>query len=177
MYDVRVTVGKSFLTKRTEAVSAMLEFAKTLPPNLQMLFVDLIVKNSDWPGADELAKRLRNMLPPQALADPDDPNAPKPPGPMDNPEVVAKLGEMAAKVENMHADTRLKDAQADKALTEAGATESDVHLAVHSQLMEDWQGGHPSPGNAPPAGMPPPAPPNGEGPPPLANGGGSLSAQ
>jgi hypothetical protein len=101
VFDVRVTVGKSFLTKRIEAVTAMLEFAKTLPPQAQMLFIDLIVKNSDWPGAEELAKRLRNMVPPAALADPDDPSAPKPPGPMDDPQMVAKLEELAAKIEDL----------------------------------------------------------------------------
>jgi hypothetical protein len=174
-FDVRVTVGKSFLTKRAEAVASMLEFAKALPPNLQILFIDLIIKNSDWPDAQEVAKRVRNMVPPQALADPDDPNAPKPPGPMDDPMVVAKLEELAAKIEDLKAAQRLKDAQAEKAMAEAGTIPMDVALGVHQQLMTDWQAGHPEPGQHPPEGMPPPPQAQGgDGGPPIE--GGSLSA-
>jgi hypothetical protein len=174
-FDIRVTVGKSFVTKRAEALQAMMEFAKTLPPQAQLLFLDMIVKNSDWPEADMMSKRLRTLIPPAALADPDDPNAPKPPGPMDDPMMVAKLEELAAKIEDLKASTRLKDAQAEKALTDAGVAETGVHIDAHQQLMEDWQAGHPSPGNPPSPGVPPPPPAQGEGAgPPIQ--GGSLTA-
>jgi hypothetical protein len=167
MFDVRVTVGKSFLTKRSELVAHMMELAKSLPPQTQMLFLDLIVKNSDWPGAEELAKRLHNMLPPGALADPNDPNAPKPPGPMDDPMNLAKLEELAAKIEDLKAAARLKDAQADAAIHGMGTDSADIVLQAHEQLMTDWQSGHPSPGNPPPPGQPPTASPPtaGKGPP------------
>ncbi len=175
-FDVRVTVGRSFLSKRMEAVGAMLEFAKSLPPQAQLLFLDLIAKNSDWPGAEEVSKRLRSLIPPAALADPDDPNAPKPPGPLDDPMVVAKLESMAAQTDKTKADTRKADADASKVIKETNAADMELAMGMHQQLMADWQAGHPSPGEHPPAGMPPPAPAQGEGGgAPLE--GGPLSAQ
>ena len=33
-------------------------------PNLFPLVGDLLVKNMDWPGADDIAKRLKKTLPP-----------------------------------------------------------------------------------------------------------------
>ena len=63
-YDLVVTVGPSYSTKRQEAVASMLELAKTFPPLVEVAG-DLLVKNMDWPGAQNIAKRLRIILPPQ----------------------------------------------------------------------------------------------------------------
>jgi hypothetical protein len=136
----------------------------------------MIVKNSDWPEADEMSKRLRSLVPPAALADPDDPNAPKPPGPMDDPMVVAKLEELAAKIDKLKADARKSDAEAEQIVKTTDGADVQLALGVHQQLMNDWQVGHPNPGTNPPPGMPPPQPAQGsEGGAPIQ--GGSLSAQ
>lgn len=63
-YDVAVEVGPSFSTKREEAASQMLELGRMFPPMMQVAG-DLLVKNLDWPGADDIADRLKVMLPPQ----------------------------------------------------------------------------------------------------------------
>ena len=42
----------------------MLELGKMFPPMMQVAG-DLLVKNLDWPGADDIADRLKAMLPPQ----------------------------------------------------------------------------------------------------------------
>lgn len=65
-YDVAVTIGPTFATKRAEAADSMINFLKVLP-NSAPLIGDLIAKNMDWPGAEEIATRLASMLPPQAL--------------------------------------------------------------------------------------------------------------
>jgi len=36
-------------------------------PDVFPLIGDLLVKNLDWPGAEEIGERLKAMLPPQAL--------------------------------------------------------------------------------------------------------------
>ena len=69
-YDVSVSVGPSYTTKRQEAADAMMGVVQAVP-NLFPMVGDLLVKNMDWPGADDIAKRLRKMLPPQ-LQDSDD---------------------------------------------------------------------------------------------------------
>ncbi|MEN6537798.1 MAG: portal protein [Bryobacteraceae bacterium] len=63
-YDVAVSVGPSYTTKRAEAAESMLEFIKVYPQAAQFIG-DLLAKNMDWPGAQEIADRLRKLLPPE----------------------------------------------------------------------------------------------------------------
>lgn len=62
-YDVTCEVGPSYTTKREEAAAQMTEFMRAVP-GAAPLIGDLLAKNLDWPGADEIAKRLRAALPP-----------------------------------------------------------------------------------------------------------------
>jgi hypothetical protein len=64
-YDVTVETGPSYTTKREEAANQMMEFIRADPAAAPLLG-DLLAKNLDWPGADEIASRLKAMLPPQA---------------------------------------------------------------------------------------------------------------
>ena len=70
-YDVAVTTGPSYLTKRQEAMEAMSQILQA-NPNLWQVAGDLFVKNMDWPGAQEIAKRLAKTIDPKLLADPDE---------------------------------------------------------------------------------------------------------
>jgi hypothetical protein len=63
-YDVTCEVGPSFNTKREEAAAQMIEFIRAYP-NAAPIIGDLLAKNLDWPGADDVADRLKAMLPPQ----------------------------------------------------------------------------------------------------------------
>jgi len=63
-YDVTCEAGPSFSTKREEAAAQMIELGRMFPPMMQVAG-DLLVKNLDWPGADDIADRLKAMLPPQ----------------------------------------------------------------------------------------------------------------
>ena len=65
-YDLVVTVGPSYATKRIEALNNMVEIAKMNPAIMQVAG-DLMVKAMDWEGAEEIADRLKLMLPPQIL--------------------------------------------------------------------------------------------------------------
>ena len=67
-YGVVVSTGPGFQTKRQEAAAGMIEMTKAWPPMMQ-LAGDLLVKNLDWPGHEELAERLRKAMPPQLLDD------------------------------------------------------------------------------------------------------------
>jgi len=70
LYDVMVTTGPSYMTKRQEALEAM---AQLLQTNTQLWAVagDLFIKNMDWPGAQEMAARFKKMIDPKLLT-PDD---------------------------------------------------------------------------------------------------------
>jgi hypothetical protein len=67
-YDVAMTSGASYTTRRVEAAQAMME-AIQVAPEIMQVAGDLVVKAQDWPGAEELAERLRKMVPPQFLSD------------------------------------------------------------------------------------------------------------
>lgn len=71
-YDVRVTTGPSYTTKREEAADTMGALVQG-NPELWSIAGDLIVTAMDWPGAQELAKRLRRTIDPKLLADEDSP--------------------------------------------------------------------------------------------------------
>ncbi len=62
-YDVVVDIGPGYTTKRQEAAGQMIEFSRVNPGAAQLIS-DLIAKNLDWPGADEIAERFRAVLPP-----------------------------------------------------------------------------------------------------------------
>lgn len=69
-YDISVSVGPSYQSKRQESIVSMLEFIKAYP-QAGPLIADLVAGNSDWPGAKQIQERLKKMLPPQ-LQDEDD---------------------------------------------------------------------------------------------------------
>ena len=70
-YDVVATTGPGYATKRQEALEAM---AQLLQGNPQLWSVagDLFVKNMDWPGAQEMAKRFAKTIDPKFLEDGDE---------------------------------------------------------------------------------------------------------
>ena len=61
-YDLTVTSGPSFTTRREEAAMQMTEFIRAFPAAAPVIG-DLLAKNLDWPGADEIAKRLESINP------------------------------------------------------------------------------------------------------------------
>ena len=72
VYDVVITTGPSYLTKRQEAVEAMANILQT-SPQLWQVAGDLFIKNMDWPGAQEMAARFKKIIDPKVLAEDDKP--------------------------------------------------------------------------------------------------------
>ena len=92
-YDVVATTGPGYATKRQEALEAM---AQLLQGNPQLWSVagDLFVKNMDWPGAQEMAKRFQKTIDPKFLEDGDE-----------NPALQAaqqQIQAMGQEMEQMH---------------------------------------------------------------------------
>jgi hypothetical protein len=69
-YDVMVTTGPGYMTKRQEALDAMSQILQT-NPQLWAVAGDLFIKNMDWPGAQEMAARFKKILDPKVLSDGD----------------------------------------------------------------------------------------------------------
>lgn len=65
-YDVTVSVGPSYNTRRLESADSMMAFVQAVPSAGQAI-MDLLAKSMDWPGANEIAERLRKLVPPNLL--------------------------------------------------------------------------------------------------------------
>lgn len=89
-YDVTVASGPSYATKREEALDSMLALTQKYPKVAEVAG-DLMVKNMDWPGAQEIAERLKKTIPPEILESESDKEIPA--------AVKAKMDQMSQMVE------------------------------------------------------------------------------
>ncbi len=106
-YDVVVTIGPSYATEREEAVENMMGLV-TAVPQAGMLISDLLVKNMDWPGADEISKRLRLLLPPQLQQEGGDGNPPPLPPPPPDPMQMIMMKKLEAEAKTAELDAQIK---------------------------------------------------------------------
>lgn len=144
-YDVSIETGPSYTTQRLEAADAMMN-AIQVAPQLMQIAGDLIVKAQDWPGAQEIAERLKKTIPQNLLSD-DDPEKQKPDPQQEQQQQMAQAAQAAQMqdaIEQMKhaADMReiekqqaiaqieLTEAQADKARADAGRSEADAARAA-----------------------------------------------
>lgn len=136
-YDVRPRTGPSYTTRRLEAADSMLAFAQAVP-GAAAIIGDLIAQNMDWPGADEIAKRLKRAIPPQILgedADEDNPQAQQQAQQAQQAQMLqqamAKLGimEQEAKIEKMKAD-------AEKSRSSAASEKIDALIQLLTAVMQ-----------------------------------------
>lgn len=97
-YDLAVTAGPSFTTRREEAATQMIELIRAYPDAAPVIG-DLLAKNLDWPGATEIAERLERLVPPNVKDE--EGNLP--------PEVQEQLQQMSAALQEM--GKRLQEAE------------------------------------------------------------------
>lgn len=166
-YDLVVDSGPSFTTRREEAATQMVELLRAFPQAAPYIG-DLLAKNLDWPGAEEIAERLRMLLPPELRGDQG----------QENPliqEGVKIIQGLQAKLQEMEQDKSLEQSKLDvdrekvdveryKAESERYKMQLDVQAmtpeqvqAVVVQTMKDLFNGNPpvSGGQAPPVPPPP----------------------
>jgi hypothetical protein len=146
-YDVTIDVGPSYASKRQEAAEAMMQFVQADPAVLQIAG-DLIVSNMDWPGAEEIAKRMKVMLPPQ-IQQLDKEGEQQQQG---DPQMEQQMNQMADQMQ--HLSQALQQAQSDqqekqtkieieifKAETERMKVEADIAVKegglIHQMAMAD----------------------------------------
>ena len=66
-YDVAIDVGPSYSTMREVAAERLGELGRVLPPELLPMIADLWIGSLDVPNSEELAARLKTVVPPEAL--------------------------------------------------------------------------------------------------------------
>jgi hypothetical protein len=94
-YDVMVTTGPGYMTKRQEALDAMSQILQS-NPQLWSVAGDLFIKNMDWPGAQEMAERFKKILDPKVLSEGDQ-----------SPEMMAAQQQMQAMTEELNRMTTI----------------------------------------------------------------------
>lgn len=120
-YDLTVSVGPGYATKREEAASQMIEAARAFP-GLMEVAGDLIAKNLDWPGAQEIAERLAQRMQGQQ-------GQQAPAQPMPDPN---KAGEL--QIKNFEAQTKAR--QGDQKLAIDAANAETNRLRVANQIQQ-----------------------------------------
>ena len=133
-FDVAVTVGPSFSTQRQEAAETYTQLAQAFPPLMQIAG-DLVMKARDLPYSDEIAERMRLMLPPQ-LQQQDEDGKPLP------PEVQQAMAQVQQAMQQVQQQGVLVQQAAEEAQQEkAGAdkAKSDVQLAISNLKVQEAQ--------------------------------------
>uniref|UniRef100_A0A6M3KHY5 Putative P22-like portal protein n=1 Tax=viral metagenome TaxID=1070528 RepID=A0A6M3KHY5_9ZZZZ len=105
-YDVVVSIGPSYTTQREESAENMMAFIQAVP-QAGPLIADLFAKNLDWPGAAEIEKRLKFLLPPALQADGEG-GGPPPPPPSPDPMQLIEMRKKAAETQGKELDNQEK---------------------------------------------------------------------
>lgn len=124
-YDVIVRSGPSYQTQRQEAVESMTSMVQA-NPQLMGVIGDLLVKNMDWPGADEMAKRLKAMLPPPIAAIADGTNKA---GPQVPPQIQMQMQQAQQQMQAMQQQMQQLQAELTKAQGTINAKTIDLDIA------------------------------------------------
>lgn len=119
-YDVYATTGPSYTTRRVEAAQAMTELTQA-SPQLWGVIGDQLVKNMDWPGADEMAKRLKVTLVPavQQMLEGEDKSQPQVP-----PQIQMAMQQMQEQLQTQ--GQQLQEAQQAASVVQQKAQEADL---------------------------------------------------
>jgi len=146
-YDVVCDSGPSYATRRDEAANMMLALTQA-NPNLFNMIGDLMLKNMDWPGAEEISKRLQAMLPPNLQPSAD--------GTKVDPQVLQAqqmMEQMASQMEHMSQELQFSRNEAMMKIQEAERqwfdsqtkrmdvegkimmTDTQLQAAIHENLM------------------------------------------
>lgn len=91
-YDVVVETGPSYATKRMEAAASLEKVLRAYPQMMQIAG-DILVGNMDWPGARELAERIKKTIPPNLLAEDKDNPIP--------PQAKAQMDQMSQMIQQL----------------------------------------------------------------------------
>lgn len=159
-YDVDIDTGPNFAVQREQAESSILELMQRLPPDKASLVAHMLVKNMDFPGADDVYRLLRKLLP-DDLKTEDEREADLPKGysfneqgeavneegeplpePKPDPEQQVKIAEWDAKgkladASGREAEAKIAGAEADKAKHDATQATAQATIETAKATMAE----------------------------------------
>lgn len=161
-YDVIVSIGPAYSTQRQEAAAILLDLIQSIP-QIGLAAADILVKNLDVKGADELVNRVKKLVPPN-LRDPEP--GEQPPQPQIDPEVILKMQAQMLELREAQRKEFETLIKAIKDLAEAESKEKGSQLAEFTAIANQIKNMVASESQPGPAG-PGPASPGPSGPGPL----------
>ena len=128
-YDVAVDTGPSFTTQREEAATQMIELIRGYP-NAAPIIGDLLAKNLNWPDADEIAKRLKAMLPPQIQQLESEEGLP--------PEAMQQINALKSQMQQMGQQMQQGMTEFQKVIKELEAVKADRAIELRKLEIEAY---------------------------------------
>ena len=135
-YGVVIATGPSYTTQRQETSQNLLMLSQNWP-EIKKFAGDLLIKNMDFLGADEIARRLEKTLPPgMKRPTPGEPQSPPMPIPPQVQLQMAKVQTEMLKQQNQMAEKQLKMIQAKTALIEQYQTAKESDKEIRKQILK-----------------------------------------
>lgn len=133
-YDVEADVGPAYATRREEAFNAFSQIAAQ-NPELMNVIGDLLFKNADFPGADEIAERMKRMVPAQAMGDDASPQLLALQGKLQNMQGVMEI--MTRELAEKQLQVKSKEAQKEVNIYDAITKRLEVFLKNYALTPKD----------------------------------------
>lgn len=147
-YTISITTGPSFSTKREETVEQLITLAGK-SPIIQELALDLIVKNMDLNGGEEIERRIRKRMITQGVIEPtdeekeelglDQPPAPDPTNVALNRNLDAQTEKLQIEGQKIIAEVENKDADTQKKTMETQKISVDSLVAIREIVIKKIQ--------------------------------------
>ena len=138
-YDVSVSTGPSYTSKRQQVVDMLAQVING-NPEMMKLVGDLFFTNMDWQGAEDVAERLKKMLPPELQDEGED-------GELDGPnqKFIIMIEQLKAEIQELAEGQEARKISAEERKLEQGDRKLDIEESkvvsdqVIQQLAEDLQ--------------------------------------
>lgn len=115
-YDLTVTTGPSFTSRREEAAASMTEMVRAFPASAPIVMPEL-AKQLDWPGADKIADKMESLAA----------------GPQIPDEVKKQMQEMQAQLQQMAQENQALKADKSEKIAEIEADQQIQMMKIESE--------------------------------------------
>lgn len=135
-YDVSCAAGPSYTTQRQEAAEAM---SQIIPTNPQLMAVagDLFVKAMDWPGAEEIAERIKKSMDPKLVAGDDEDESPIPQQVQQHMAMMEDaINKREQAIQQLQAQIKQSQQQIDELEAQAKSKQSDYALKTQDNELK-----------------------------------------
>lgn len=122
-FDITISTGPAFLTRRQAAAASMMEALRSAP-QLWDVAADLLVGAMDWPDAEDISERLKRIMPPQVTGEQDN----QPPSPQQ--QQAAQLAQQAQELQSRKINAEVIEAEAKAEEAQARAAQAKAQAAA-----------------------------------------------